>query len=254
MKPTAAGLHVKTRDRVKVLDATRTALAADGLEWAGGEDAPEDAVRLLLMPARGPWTTLYLEQFDLAPALAGRIALQVQAPVLAVGHHEEMAFFYLAYGPDGEEVDAYHSCPDYAKEMDEDDASEAELEATRGDPEILATLTGAKDAAALGALLNKARIERLRDYDSYGQSVDAGQALRDFAKLLGLPDLAEGFDDHWGIDEDDGADGVRYLAYAAPADPTRLERLYGRLRDRWLKRGEAKETAAEPADEEQSEA
>lgn len=233
MKPTAVGLHVKTRDRVKVLDAARAAMGAVGLKWVGGGlDAPDDAVRLVLLPSRGGWTSLYPEEPELVRGLAERLAVEVEAPVLVVGHYEESAFFYLAFGPAGDELDAYHSCPDYSKRMGEDDASEAELEATRGDAEVLAGLMGG-EAAALERILAGARIERLREHDVLSSAVDVGAALERFAAQLGLPDLLQAFEDVWGEDDEDDDETVRHLAYARPRDPGQLARLFGRLRDRW---------------------
>lgn len=245
MKPTAVGLHVKTRDRVKVLDAVRAAMGAVGLKWVGGGlDAPDEAVRLVLLPSRGGWTSLYPEEPELARGLAERVALELDAPVLVVGHYEESAFFYLAFGPAGEELDAYHSCPDYSKGMGEDDASEAELEATRGDAAVLAGLVGG-EAKELERILAGARIERLRDHDVLSGAVGVSAALERFAEQLGLPDLLQAFEDVWAEEDEDDDESVRHLAYARPRDPGQLARLFGRLRDRWGGAGAAQSEGAE---------
>lgn len=232
MEPTGVGIYVKSRDRVGVLDAVRTAMEAEGLEWVGGGvDAPSEATRLLLLPPTGDWTPLYPATATRA-GLAGDIAIQLKVPVFVVGHLEDMAFYYAAWDTSGNLVDEYHSCPDYAKDFDEPDADADELARTRGKPQVVASLLGASDKAGeLGAVLEKARIDNLREHDPASGFAGASEPLRKLGKMFGLPDLQEEFDVLWdlGPDEDD-EDDVRYLAYAPPREPGRLERFLGRFK------------------------
>lgn len=53
--------------------------------------------------------------------------------MVAAGHFDESAFFLVAFDRQGARLDDYHSCPDYAKDALEPDASQEELDRTRGD-------------------------------------------------------------------------------------------------------------------------
>lgn len=232
MADSSIGIFIKSRDRVGVLDAVRTSMESEGLEWvAGGMDAPTSATRLLLLPPHGEWTPLYPASHSRA-SLAGDIALQLGAPVLVVGHMEDMAFFYSVWDLKGNLADEYHSCPDYAKEFGEDDADETELARTRGKPQMVAAMLGAANKAEeLSELLKKARIENLRDHDVATGFAGASEPLRRLAKIFGLPDLQEEFDLLWDLGpDDDDDDSTRFLAYGPPKQPGRLERMLGRLR------------------------
>lgn len=233
--PTGVGIHIKTRDRVKVLDAVRAACGAEGLEWkGGGQDADEDSVRFLLLPARGSWVSLYPADPAWADVVAGPIALCVQAPVMIFGRIDDDAFFYMAYDTQGDLLDQFHSCPDWAKDFDEPDASDEELERTRGKPAKVAGLLGASaKAAELKEILHKARIERLRDHDPWDGVADAFTSLRKIGAAFGLPDLEDDFDTLWdlGLEEDEDAD-LRYLAYGQPEEEKGLRAFLRRLRGR----------------------
>ena len=252
MEPVGAGIHLRTQDRVKVLDALRELMEREGLRWVGGgpDGAPEGAVRLLLLPPRGAWTSLYPEDRALEPRLAAGLAQALGAPAFTVGWVGEAAFFYRAYGPTGELVDEYHSCPDYEKESDEDDASEEELRRTKGDTQLLVALLGQPSgcsADALASLLAESRIERLRDHDPVEGYADNVEPLTRLAEAFALPDLLEDFDELWhiGLDEEEDVD-LRYLAYAAPGKKSSLSGLV----DRWRRRrGGDTPGGAEPADD-----
>lgn len=249
IEPTGVGVHLKTRDRVAVLDAISAAMGADGLSFVGGgPDAPEDAVRLLLLPPRGAWTSLYPENSALARELAGLLSLQLKAPALTVGRFDEAAFFYVFHSADGDVADEYHSCPDWSKDVDEDDASEEELARTRGDAQALAALLApGQDAGALAQLLADARIESLRDHDAHSGPTDNSEPLTRLAELLALPDLLEDFDELWqlGLDDEEDVD-LRYLAYGTPKETVDLRSLVSSWRDRWRARRKAKPEAEAP--------
>jgi hypothetical protein len=232
--PTGVGMHIRTRDRVGVLDAIRTAMDAEGLSWvgAGPGDTPTDSVRMLLLPPRGAWTSLYPEDTSLARELAGLIALQLKAPVFTVGRYDDAAFFYVYHDRGGNLADEYDSCPDWSKDVDEDDASASELERTRGRPEVLSTLLASgQEPAALSELLKASRIERLRDHSAYRGPATSREPLTQLADLLALPDLLEDFDELWhlGLDDDEDVD-LRYLAYGEPEERLDLGELLSRFR------------------------
>ncbi|RMG06561.1 MAG: hypothetical protein D6731_25510 [Planctomycetota bacterium] len=242
MVEAAVGIHVRTRDRVAVLDALRTALEGEGLRLVPSD--AEGGLRFLLAPPRGRWTTLYPEGSALVEALPPLLGRALGTDVLTVGRLEEAAFFYEYHGPDGALRDRYHSCPDYAKEVGEDDANEEELQRTRGDARLLEPLLGEEgDVEKLAALLARCRIERLRDHDPAHGPADNVGPLTEFARLLDLPDLLEGYDELCAIasDEEDGTD-LRLLVYAEPETPGALERLLQRLR----RRGAATQATSPP--------
>jgi len=244
MEPTAVALHLRTSDRVRVLDALRGVLAAEGL--APDPDGGPGEVRFLVSPTRGAWTSVFPEEAAFATPIAAALAAEVGVPVVAAGHFDEAAFFLVAFDRRGARVDDYHSCPDYAKEALEDDAGQDELDRTRGDAEALTGLLGG-DAAAVASALAAARIERLRDHDAAGPPGDAVAAAAAIARELGLPDLLEGFEDQACLEEE-GAD-VRSVTFASPEEPSALRRLLGRLEARWRGRAAAGRESP-PGDEE----
>ncbi len=253
MEPTGVGIHIKTRDRVNVLDAVRAAMEAEGLSWVGGGmDAPNAAARMLLLPPRGSWTSLYPERPDLARELASLIALQLKTDVLVVGRLEEAAFFYVFFNGNGSLGDEYHSCPDWSKDVDEDDASEDELERTRGKPAALShLLSGGVSLDALTKLLKDSRIERLRDHSAHDGPGNNTEPLTRLADALALPDLLEDFDELWhlGLDDEDDID-LRYLAYGRPEEQGVLSKWVDRTRARWAKRrANAEDEPAEAEDD-----
>ncbi len=244
-------MHIRTRDRVGVLDAIRTAMNAEGLSWVGDgpDETPADAVRMLLLPPRGRWTSLYPEDGSLARELAGLIALQLKVPVLTVGRYDEAAFFYVYHEAGGDLADEYHSCPDWSKDVDEDDASQDELERTRGKPGALsALLAPGHDAAALSELLKSSRIENLREHSPYSGPATNAEPLTRLGEILALPDLLEDFDELWhlGLDDDEDVD-LRYLAYGTPEEKIDLRELLSRFR---TKLSTLRRSAPEPKDDE----
>lgn len=210
MEALRVAVYVRVRDRVKVLDAVRGALEAEGLVRGDAEDP--DAVKALIAPPQGAWTPLYPDPPERARDLARAVAAKVGAPALVVGTIGDEALFYSAYDAEGEPADDYHSCPDYEKEFGDDDASDEELERTRGDVARLGALFGAS-VAGLGETLAAARIERLRDMDPYGARTHAEDALRALRDALSLPPLADY--EEMVVDAGDGID-VRVLAFRRP--------------------------------------
>jgi len=251
--PTGVGIHLLTRDRVEVLDAIRSFMEVRDLEWVGGgpEGADLGETRLLLLPPQGRWSSLYPEDPYLADTLAPALAAAVRCPVLVVGQIEEAAVFYRAYDESGVLGDEFHSCPDYEKEFDEADASEEELERTRGEPEIVAALLGMK-AGDLASTLAASRIEHLRDVDVNAVPADNKLALAAIQKNFALPDLEQDFDVLWHLGFDDAEDvDLRYLAYGHPEESLRdqlrdkLDGLLSRLR-RQQKAAPQPESESEP--------
>ncbi len=220
-----AAVHLKVRDRVRVLDALAAHQAAQGLVRADDDPEAPEAARLVVCPPRGGWTTVAPEQGEAARALAAGLAQRLAAPALVVGLVDDGAVFYSAYDAQGEAKDDYHSCPDWERDVGDDDAGDDELARTRGDPDAVAALFGLApggDAAALAAALAGARIERLRDHDPASDRVAPAAALRAIERAFGLaplPDAAE----LWGLgpaadDEVDDGDVVR-LAWRRPPPP-----------------------------------
>jgi hypothetical protein len=206
-------VHLKVRDRVKVLDALRAVLEREGLVRADAEHP--DAVRVLVAPTQGEWTTLYPEQTDQARGLARAVAAELEAPALVVGMIGEEALFYSAYDDEGEPVDDYHSCPDYEKEFGDDDASQEELDRTKGDiDQVLqlldATVTG-RDL--LAQALAEARVERLVDLDPWQTRPDLREVLRRLRDALKLPPLVDY--EEMALEAEESGE-VRLLAFRRP--------------------------------------
>lgn len=238
MEPTSQGLHVKTRDRIKVLDALAELMASEGRERVEDDGvAPSDHTsRVLVAPPRGPWTSVYWEEPTGAAERSARLCGAVGAPGLLVARFDALAFAYEAYDPAGAVADAYHSCPDYVRAVDEDDAPAAEVDRTRGDAARLVAALGPAGGPAraqeLQAVLDEARIERLHDHDAYTAQPDAEAALERLAEALSLPDLQADFDEvrHFTAEEHDL--DVCLLAFRPTPEPGRVERLMARVRRR----------------------
>lgn len=213
MESTRIAVHLRLKDRVKVLEAVRTVLEGQGLVRA--ERDARDAVRVLVAPAVGEWVAVYPEVADSARDLARGLAAELGTPALVVGTLGDEALFYSAYDEKGQAVDDYHSCPDYEKEFGDDDASGEELEGTRGDVDVLAQLFGGLGAGAdlLRAALADARIERLRDVDPWTARVDIEEVLKRLRDALKLPPLSD-FEEQV-VEGEDGVD-VRVLAFRRP--------------------------------------
>ena len=221
---TSAAIHVRSRDRVALIDALGAVLGAEGLEpRPAARDDPEPpagGVRLLVLPSSGAWTAVLPERAALAQRIAGDLALAAKAPLPTLRLIDDtFAFAYEAYSAGGELIDAYHSCPDAEKGYGEADASDEELERTRGQVEKLSALGVDGELAELAEVLRDARIERLADHDVGGSRfVDAEEPCRLFRERLGLGEQAdEGFDALWELGLDLGdEDALRYLVYAPP--------------------------------------
>jgi hypothetical protein len=219
MDSTRVAVHLRLKDRVKVLEALRTVMEREGLVRADRE--ARDAVRVLVAPAAGEWTPLYPESPDTARDLARALAAELVTPALVVGTLGDEALFYSAYDDKGNPVDDYHSCPDYEKEFGDDDASGEELERTRGDVDVLAQLFGGLGAGSdlLRASLGEARIERLRDVDPWTSRADIDEVLQRLRDALKLPPLSD-FEEQV-VDGEDGVD-VRVLSFRRPKTDKRL--------------------------------
>ncbi|MGE0710138.1 MAG: hypothetical protein AB7N76_07360 [Planctomycetota bacterium] len=256
----SAAIHLRTRDRVKLIDALRALCQAEGLRPVLGEARerpPRGARRFLLLPPAGQWTTLVPEDAGRARDLARDLSLAGEVPALAVLLVDDgFAFAYEAYDAKGKEVDAYHSCPDAELPFGAPDVPDAELDRTRGEPSKLSALGVSPEAIEkVAPVLADARIERLADHDvSKGKYADAERPLGIFNKALGLGDaLEEGFDALWdlGLEEEGEAD-LRYLVYAPPKEQQGLRGLWGRLRGKQEEQAdEAEEDEEEPEDEDE---
>lgn len=213
MEPVCVAVHLKLRDRVKVLEAVRAVMERQGFVRA--EREAREGVRVLVAPTHGEWTALYPEASEQARDLARALTAELKAPAIVVGTIGEEAIFYSAYDAAGEAVDDYHSCPDYEKEFGDDDASDEELERTRGDVDRLAQLFEGLGPGAdlLRAALSEARVEHLRDVDPWEARPDLDEVLlrlRDALKLPALSDYEE-----MASEGEAGLD-VRVLAFRRP--------------------------------------
>ena len=221
---TSAAIHVRSRDRVALIDALGAVFGAEGLEprpsARDDPEPPQGGVRLLVLPSSGPWTAVLPERPALAQRIASDLALAAKAPLVTLRLIDDaFAFAYEAYGPGGDLLDAYHSCPDAEKGYGEADASDEELERTRGQAEKLSALGVEGDLGELASVLKDARIERLADHDvGSSRFVDAEEPCRLFREQLGLSEQAdEGFDALWELGLEMGdEDSLRYLVYAPP--------------------------------------
>ena len=195
-----AGIHLRTKDRVAVLDALAHVAAATGLaptDDDGTQARPTTELRALVAPARAGWTSVYVEQTWRAPSLAAALARRAKVPALLVRLASEWACAYQAYDASGGLADAYHSCPDADKAADEDDASADELERTRGDAAALAAaLGGGREIERLAAVMTEQRVERLRDHDAVGGVLpDPDLVFAALETSFGLPELRPDFDE-----------------------------------------------------------
>ncbi len=213
MEPVRVAVHLRVKDRVKVLEALRSVMERQGLVRA--ERDAREGVRVLVAPSQGEWTSVYPEESGQARDLARALAAELQVPALVVGTIGDEALFYSAYDDQGESVDDYHSCPDFEKEFGDDDASAEELERTRGDVDALAQLLGTLGAGAdlLKSALAEARVERLSDVDPWQQRPELEEVVRRLRDALKLPPFAD-YED-MVADGEDGAD-VRVLAFRRP--------------------------------------
>ncbi|MCO5172390.1 MAG: hypothetical protein M9894_39335 [Planctomycetes bacterium] len=213
MESVRVAVHLRVKDRVRVIEALRAVMERQGLLRAD-RDA-RDARRVLVAPSQGEWTSVYPEATDTARDLARALAAELQAPALVVGTIGEEALFYSAYDDAGDGVDDYHSCPDFEKEFGDDDASPEELERTRGDVDRLAELLGGLGPGAdlLRAALAEARLERLRDVDVWQQRPEVDEVLQRLRDALKLPPFADY--EEMVSEGQDGLD-VRVLAFRRP--------------------------------------
>ncbi|MBX3465867.1 MAG: hypothetical protein KF878_03085 [Planctomycetes bacterium] len=213
MEAVRVAVHLRVKDRVRVLEALRAVMERQGL--ARADRAAADARRVLVAPSHGEWTAVYPEVTGSARDLARGLAAELKAPALVVGTIGEEALFYSAYDDAGDGVDDYHSCPDFEKEFGDDDASPEELERTRGDVDRLAELLGGLGPGAdlLRAALAEARLERLRDVDAWQQRPDVEEVLVRLRDALKLPPFADY--EEMVSEGEDGLD-VRVLAFRKP--------------------------------------
>lgn len=213
METVRVAVHVRVKDRVKVLEAVRVVMEREGLVRA--DRGARDAVRTLVAPSQGEWTPVYPEVSEQARDVARALAAQLEAPALVVGTIGDEALFYSAYDAAGEPVDDYHSCPDFEKEFGDDDASAEELERTRGDVDRLAQLLDGLGPGGdlLRAALSEARVERLTDIDPWQARPGIDEVLRRLRDALKLPPLADY--EEMVAEGQDGAD-VRVLAFRRP--------------------------------------
>lgn len=227
-------VHLRTKDRVALIEHLHAVLGAEGYVFRpGGRDAQaKGARRYLLLPPRKGWTTLLPERASEARALARDLATLGLSTLAFVHVDDLLAFGYDAYGPGGELIDAYHSCPDAEKGFDDEDADELELERTRGNPAALAAGLGLppEPFAKVGDALGSVRIESLREHYPSG-AADADAARLTLLKALGLPSEEEGFDELWelGLFEEEEAE-LRALVYGpkpVPKQPGGLRGFFG---------------------------
>lgn len=213
METVRVAVHLRVKDRVKVLEALRAVMERQGMVRA--ERSSSDGVRLLVAPSQGEWTSVYPEASEQARDVARALAAELQVPAIVVGTIGEEALFYSAYDDEGEGVDDYHSCPDFEKEFGDDDASAEELERTRGDVDALAQLVGGLGAGAdlLRTTLAEARLERLTDVDPWQQRPELDVVLRRLRDALKLPPFADY--EEMAADGEEGVD-VRVLAFRRP--------------------------------------
>ncbi len=216
METVRVAVHLRVKDRVKVLEALRAVMERQGMVRADRASADTDGLRLLVAPTQGEWTSVYPDAPEQARDVARALAAELAAPAIVVGTIGDEALFYSAYDEKGEGVDDYHSCPDFEKEFGDDDAGAEELERTRGDVDALAQLLGGLGAGAdlLKSALAEARVERLSDVDPWQQRPDLDEVLRRLRDALKLPPFAD-YEDV-AAEGEDGAD-VRALAFRRPA-------------------------------------
>lgn len=213
MEPVSVAVHLKLRDRVKVLEAVRAVMERQGFVRADRE--AREGVRVLVAPTHGDWTPLYPEAGEQARDLARALTAEVQAPAIVVGTIGEEALFYSAYDDGGQSVDDYHSCPDYEKEFGDDDAGAEELERTKGDVDRLSQLFGGLGPGAdlLRAALAEARVEHLRDVDPWKARPDLDEVLQRLRDALKLPVLSDY--EEMVVEGEAGLD-VRVLSFRRP--------------------------------------
>jgi hypothetical protein len=248
-----AAVHLKTRDRVKVLEAVRAVLEGEGLvpSKKSAEARAANTVRFIIGAAQGEWVAVCPEEPSTCRALAPLLAAHARVPAIAVGLVDDEAVWWTAFSASGDAVDEYHSCPDYEKEADEDDADDAEVERTRGDASALKAL-GALKTDLLAEAMQEARIDRLRDHDTYKEVRPAEDVMKALRVALKLPELAD-FDDRL----DDLGSDAHPLVYEKPQDERRLKlpKLPGLPSLPWRKKKTDDDDEDEDeADEEQAEA
>ena len=192
MESIRAAVFVRTRDRVRVLEALGALAKAEGLQRVEPEQAELHA---LILPPAGRWVTIYLDPTTLAASVAREVAAQTGTPTLTLRVLDDgAALSYDAFDPSGALADTYHSCPDYDKAPGQDDASPDELARTRGDAPTLAQTLGGLPGDLVHELteaLSSARIERLRDHDAYDGPSGATDLLRTLTRLFSLPELVD---------------------------------------------------------------
>jgi hypothetical protein len=218
-----AAVHVRTRDRVAVVEALSQLLSAEGLVPVDPKGrAPRQSLRVLVGKPQGDWIAVCPEDVNAARGLAQALAAETDQPTIAVGMVDDEALFYAAYDGNGLGVDEYHQCPDYEKEADEDDADDDELERTRGDAVALVQGVGGGKADELGQALQKGRIERLRDHDPAVDTLPADEVLAALRASLKLPDLVD-------FDERVAEAGDEHVLTWTRPEPTRLEKLKSKI-------------------------
>ena len=223
MPTVRAAVHVRTRDRVAVVEALSHLLLAEGLVPVDPKGRqPKQSLRVLVGKPQGDWVAVCPEDTQAARGLAQALAAETDQPTIAVGMVDDEALFYAAYDANGLGVDEYHQCPDYEKESDEDDADDDELERTRGDAAALVLGVGGGKADELGEALKKGRIERLRDHDPAVETLPADEVLAALRASLKLPDLVD-------FDERVAEAGDEHVLTWTRPEPTRLEKLKSKI-------------------------
>lgn len=223
MPTVRAAVHVRTRDRVAVVEALSHLLSAEGLVPVDPKGRqPRQSLRVLVGKPQGDWVAVCPEDVQAARGLAQALAAETDQPTIAVGMVDDEALFYAAYDGNGLGVDEYHQCPDYEKEADEDDADDDELERTRGDAAALVLGVGGGKADELGEALKKGRIERLRDHDPAAETLSADEVLAALRASLKLPDLVD-------FDERVAEAGDEHVLTWTRPEPTRLDKLKSKI-------------------------
>jgi hypothetical protein len=152
---------------IYVRGARRRQLRCELQQWA-----EETNARCLLAPAIRGWTAVYHQDYGCDGELAERLAASSRGVVLHVYMHDDSLLGYC-YFRDGRQIDEYCSDPGYFE-----DPLPTEIERLRGRPHLLADLLKNPQAVdELDAVLHPAD----------GTLGLAGFALRDFARLLDLP-------------------------------------------------------------------
>lgn len=247
MPTVRAAVHVRTRDRVAVVEALSHLLSAEGLVPVDPKGRqPKQSLRVLVGKPQGDWVAVCPEDVQAARGLAQALAAETDQPAIAVGMVDDEALFYAAYDGNGLGVDEYHQCPDYEKEADEDDADDDELERTRGDAAALVLGVGGGKAEELGAALKKGRIERLRDHDPAVETLSADEVLAALRASLKLPDLVD-------FDERVAEAGDEHVLTWTRPEPTRLEKLKSKVPTvpamPWQKKAKAEDEDEDEDDE-----